>query len=105
MKAGIGVALAAIATIGLGAGIAAATPQQPFLVDDPLPIPGLGGAGDGAGSAVSIANSLFSSLSGLMNNVIPGSGDLLMPASSALTPGGLGGMPGGLPPGIFPGRR
>ena len=45
VKAGIGVALAAIATIGLGAGIAAATPQQPFLVDDPLPTPGLGGAG------------------------------------------------------------
>ena len=110
VKAGIGVALAAIATIGLGAGVAAAAPQQPFLADDPLPVPGLGGADAGAGSAVNIANSLFGSLSGLMNNIIPGSGDLLMPASSALSPGGLpGGMPGGLPggmpgmPGGYPG--
>ena len=104
VKAGIGVALAAIATIGLGAGVAAAAPQQPFLADDPLPVPGLGGADAGAGSAVNIANSLFGSLSGLMNNIIPGSGDLLMPASSALSPGGLpGGMPGGLP-GALPGQ-
>ena len=106
VKVGIGAALAAIATIGLGAGVAAADPQQPFLADDPAPgIPGLGGAG----SAVSIANSLFGSLSGLMNNVIPGSGDLLMPASSALMPGGLPGassLPGGLPGGMpgMPGR-
>jgi hypothetical protein len=100
---GIGVALAAIATIGLGAGVAAAAPQQPLLADDPLPVPGLGGAG----GAVDIANALFGSLSGLMNNVFPGAGDLLMPATSALSPGGLGGqMPGlgglggGLPGGL-----
>ena len=89
---GIGVTLAAIATIGLGAGAAAAAPQQPFAADDP--IPGM----PGAGSAVNIANSLFGSLSGLMNNVIPGAGDLLMPATSAL--GGGGGLPGGLPGGV-----
>ena len=89
---GIGVTLAAIATIGLGAGAAAAAPQQPFAADDP--IPGM----PGAGSAVNIANSLFGSLSGLMNNVIPGAGDLLMPATSAL--GGGGGLPGGLPGGL-----
>ncbi|MGB9251887.1 MAG: hypothetical protein WCC28_19440, partial [Mycobacterium sp.] len=101
---GIGVTLAAIATIGLGAGAAAAAPQQPFAADDPIP-----GMPGGAGSAVNIANSLFGSLSGLMNNVIPGAGDLLMPATSALggggglpggLPGGLGGVPGGLPGGI-----
>ena len=100
---GIGVTLAAIATIGLGAGAAAAAPQQPFAADDP--IPGM----PGAGSAVNIANSLFGSLSGLMNNVIPGAGDLLMPATSALggggglpggLPGGLGGLPGGVPGGL-----
>ena len=107
---GFGVAMAAFATIGLGAGAAAAAPQQPFAADDP--IPGM----PGAGSAVNIANSLFGSLSGLMNNVIPGAGDLLMPASGALggggglprrsrwprwAPGGLpGGIPGGLPGGI-----
>jgi hypothetical protein len=99
---GFGVAMAAFATIGLGAGAAAAAPQQPFAADDP--IPGM----PGAGSAVNIANSLFGSLSGLMNNVIPGAGDLLMPASSALGGGGglpgglggLGGLPGGLPGGI-----
>jgi hypothetical protein len=85
---GFGVAMAAFATIGLGAGAAAAAPQQPFAADDP--IPGM----PGAGSAVNIANSLFGSLSGLMNNVIPGAGDLLMPASGAL--GGGGGLPGGL---------
>ena len=100
---GIGVTLAAIATIGLGAGAAAAAPQQPFAADDP--IPGM----PGAGSAVNIANSLFGSLSGLMNNVIPGAGDLLMPATGALggggglpggLPGGLGGLPGGIPGGL-----
>ena len=100
---GIGVTLAAIATIGLGAGAAAAAPQQPFAADDP--IPGM----PGAGSAVNIANSLFGSLSGLMNNVIPGAGDLLMPATGALggggglpggLPGGLGGLPGGVPGGL-----
>src|ERR1700759_4537073 len=90
---GFGVARAASATIGLGAGAAAAAPQQPFAADDP--IPGLPG---GAGGAVNIANSLFGSLSGLMNNVIPGAGDLLMPATSAL--GGGGGLPGGLPGGL-----
>ncbi|MDT5163391.1 MAG: hypothetical protein QOC88_285, partial [Mycobacterium sp.] len=83
---GFGVAMAAIATIGLGAGAAAAAPQQPFAADDP--IPGM----PGAGSAVNIANSLFGSLSGLMNNVFPGAGDLLMPATGAL--GGGGGLPG-----------
>src|ERR1700759_311054 len=95
---GIGVTLAAIATIGLGPGAAAAAPQQPFGADDP--IPGMAGAG----SAVNIANTLFGSLSGLMNNVIPGAGDLLMPATGAL--GGGGGPPGGLPrgPGGLPGR-
>ncbi len=99
---GFGVAMAAFATIGLGAGAAAAAPQQPFAADDP--IPGM----PGAGSAVNIANSLFGSLSGLMNNVFPGAGDLLMPASGALGGGGglpgglggLGGLPGGLPGGI-----
>jgi hypothetical protein len=89
---GIGVTLAAFATIGLGAGAAGAAPQQPFAADDP--IPGM----PGAGSAVNIANSLFGSLSGLMNNVIPGAGDLLMPATGAL--GGGGGLPGGLPGGL-----
>ena len=96
---GIGVTLAAIATIGLGAGAAAAAPQQPFAADDP--IPGM----PGAGSAVNIANSLFGSLSGLMNNVFPGAGDLLNlpPARCSAAaadfrglPGGLGGL-GGLP--------
>ena len=86
---GIGVALAAIATIGLGAGVAAAAPQQPFAADDPIPgVPG-------AGSAVSIANALFGSLSGLMNNIVPGAGDLLMPGGA----GGLPGLSGGLPAG------
>src|SRR5271168_3385586 len=97
VKVGIGAALAAIATFAVGAGIASAAPQQPFLADDPLPVPGVGGIG-GAGGAVNIANSLFGSLSGLMNNVIPGAGDLLMPATSAL--GGGGGLPGGLPGGL-----
>lgn len=104
--AGFGVALAAFATIGLTAGAAAAAPQQPFAADDPIPaLPG------GAGGAVNIANSLFGSLSGLMNNVIPGAGDLLMPATGALgggggLPGGLGGLggggglPGGIPGGL-----
>jgi hypothetical protein len=107
---GFGMAVAAYALVGLGAGAAAAAPQQPFAADDPIP-----GMPGGAGSAVNIANSLFGSLSGLMNNVIPGAGDLLMPATSALggggaglpgqtlpggLPGGLGGVPGGLPGGV-----
>ena len=67
---GFGMAVAAYAMVGLGTGAAAAAPQQPFAADDP--IPGLPG---GAGGAVNIANSLFGSLSGLMNNVFPGAGD------------------------------
>ena len=119
MATGIGVTLAAVATIGLGAGAATAAPQQPFAADDP--IPGM----PGAGNAVNIANSLFGSLSGLMNNVFPGTGDLLMPAGSLMQgwwrrrtarwlggglPGGAGGLPdlsGGLPGGAsrWPARR
>ncbi|WP_156751649.1 hypothetical protein [Mycobacterium sp. 1245111.1] len=91
---GFGMAVAAYALVGLGAGAAAAAPQQPFAADDPIP-----GMPGGAGSAVNIANSLFGSLSGLMNNVIPGAGDLLMPATSALGGGGAG-LPGGLPGGL-----
>ena len=105
---GFGMAVAAYALVGLGAGAAAAAPQQPFAADDP--IPGLPG---GAGGAVNIANSLFGSLSGLINNIVPGAGDLLMPATGALggggglpggLPGGLGGLPGGLPGQALPGQ-
>src|SRR5260370_1836604 len=86
VKAGIGIALAAIATIGLGAGVAAAAPQQPFLADDPLPVPGLGGAAAGAGGALDTRTSLFRSPSGLMNNPIPRSGGPLLRPTRAPAP-------------------
>ncbi|MDT5252522.1 MAG: hypothetical protein QOH07_1473, partial [Mycobacterium sp.] len=36
---GMALALAAIGAIGFGSGIVGAAPQQPLLVDDPVPVP------------------------------------------------------------------
>ncbi|MGH3542814.1 MAG: hypothetical protein ACRDUT_06965 [Mycobacterium sp.] len=120
---GIGVALAAIGAIGLGSGVAGAAPQQPVLVDDPIPVPTP--AGTDPTSGVNIANAIFSELDALLNVVFPGSGPVFMPAgtgTSPLLPGsgnpglvspgqtipGLPSYPGTVPPGypttIVPGQ-
>ena len=110
---GIGLALAAIGAIGLGSGVAQAVPQQPPLVDDPLPVPTT--AGPDPASAVNIANAIFAELNNLLSAVFPGSSSVLMPADTGtnpLSPGlgdsglvsprqapGLPGYPGTVPPG------
>jgi hypothetical protein len=113
VTAGIGVALAAIATVGLGAGVAGAAPQQPSLVDDPAPAPTP--AGPNSANAVNIANAIFGELDAVLNAVFPGSGSVVMPAdtgTNSLLPGsaypgvaspgqtpGLPGYPSAVPPG------
>jgi hypothetical protein len=118
VTAGAGLVLAAIATASLGAGEAGADPQQPVLVDDPVPAPAP--TGMDPAMAVNIANGLFGQLSSVLDNIFPGAGQLLMPAASAaaggMTPGtglpGIGGVPGTTPglttpglttPGLSPG--
>jgi hypothetical protein len=109
----IGLALAAIGAAGLGSGVARAVPQQPLLVDDPLPVPTPAGA-DPA-SPVNIANAIFAEISNVLSAVFPGSSSVLMPADTAtnpLSPGvgnsglvpareapGLPGYPSAVPPG------
>jgi hypothetical protein len=97
--AGAGLALAAFAAIGCASGVAGATPQQPVLVDDPVPAPAPAVSGNG----VNIANAIFGELGNLLNVVLPGSGSLFMPATSdpsLVSPGG--GYPSTLAPG-YPG--
>lgn len=77
---GMALALAAIGAIGFGSGIAGAAPQQPLLVDDPVPVPAP--AGPNPTTAVNIANTIFGELGPLLNALFPGSGssaDLLSP--------------------------
>jgi hypothetical protein len=113
---GIGLALAAIGTAGLGSGVARAVPLQPLLVDDPLPVPTP--AGPDPASPVNIANAIFAEISNVLSTVFPGSNSVLMPgetATSPLSPGlgnsglvpageaaGLPGYPGAVPPGYPP---
>ncbi|MDI3314856.1 MAG: hypothetical protein QJR12_11465 [Mycobacterium sp.] len=85
--AGAGLALAALGVIGLGSGVAGASPQQPVLVDDPAPVAPNPAAG------VSAANAIFGELDSLLNQVFPGLGPIFMPAASGanpLTPGSTG---------------
>jgi hypothetical protein len=81
---GIGLALAAVGAIGLGSGVARAVPQQPLLVDDPLPVPTP--AGPNPASAVNIANAIFTELDNLLSAVFPGSSSVLMPADTGTSP-------------------
>ena len=76
---GMALALAAIGAIGFGSGIAGATPQQPFLVDDPVPVPAP--AGPNPATAVNIANTIFAELGSLLNAWFPGSGSSTGPLS------------------------
>jgi hypothetical protein len=104
---GIGLALAAVGAIGLGCGVAGAAPQQPLLVDDPVPVPTP--AGPNPTNAVNIANAIFGELDAVLNAVFPGSGSVFMPSDSgtnSLVPGT--GYPGAVPgqtPGVpsYPG--
>jgi len=76
---GMALALAAIGAIGFGSGIAGARPQQPLLVDDPVPVPAP--AGPNPATAVNIVNGIFSELGPLLNALFPGSGSSTDPLS------------------------
>ena len=77
---GMALALAATGAIGLGSGIAGAAPQQPLLIDDPVPVPAP--AGPDPATAVNIANAIFGELGTLLNRLLPGSGS----TAGALSP-------------------
>lgn len=81
---GVGLALAAIGTIGLGSGVARAVPQQPLLVGDPLPVPTP--AGPNPTSAVNIANAIFAEIGNVLSAVFPGSSSVLMPGDTPTSP-------------------
>lgn len=76
---GVALALAAIGAIGSGSGIAGAAPQQPLLVDGPLPVPAP--TGPDPTTAVNIANAIFGELGSLLNGVFPGLGSSTNPLS------------------------
>jgi hypothetical protein len=83
-RATLGMALAlaaigAIGAIGFGSGIAGAAPQQPLLVDAPVPVPAL--AGPDPTTALNIANTIFGKLGPLLNALFPGSGSSTGPLS------------------------
>ena len=78
---GMALALAAIGAIGFGSAIAGAAPQQPLLVDDPVPVPAP--AGPNPATAVNIVNTIFGELRPLLNALFPGSG----PSTEPLSPG------------------
>jgi hypothetical protein len=87
---GMALALVAIGAIGFGSGIAGAAPQQPLLVDDPVPVPAP--AGPNPTTAVNIANTIFAELGSLLNGLFPGSGSSTDPLSP------------GYPNTLFPGQ-
>jgi hypothetical protein len=76
---GMALALVAIGAIGFGSGIAGAAPQQPLLVDDPVPVPAP--AGPDPTTAVNIANTIFAELGSLLNGLFPRSGSSTDPLS------------------------
>ena len=76
---GMALALAAIGAMGFGSGIVGAAPQQPLLVDDPVPVPAP--AGPNPTTAVNIANTIFGELGALLNALFPGSGSSTDPLS------------------------
>ena len=76
---GMALALAAIGAMGFGSGIVGAAPQQPLLVDDPVPVPAP--AGPNPTTAVNIANTIFGELGPLLNALFPGSGSSTGPLS------------------------
>ena len=83
-RATLGMALAlaaigAIGAIGFGSGIAGAAPQQPLLVDDPVPVPAP--AGPNPTTALNIANTIFGKLGPLLNALFPGGGSSTHPLS------------------------
>ena len=87
---GMALALAAIGAIGFGSGIAGAAPQQPLLVDDPVPVPAP--AEPNPATAVNIANTIFGELGTLLNRFFPGSGSSTGP------------LPPGFPNTVLPGQ-
>ena len=92
---GMALALAAIGGIGFGSGITGAAPQQPLLVDNPMPVPAP--AGPNPSTAVNIANTIFGELGPLLNALFPGSGSTTYPLSpgypNTVLPGQTPAMP------------
>ena len=76
---GMALALAAIGALGFGSGIAGAAPQQPLLVDDPVPVPAP--SVPNPATAVNIANTIFGELGTLLNRLFPASGSGTEPLS------------------------
>ena len=76
---GMALALAAIGAIGFGSGIAGAAPQQPLLIDDPVPVPAP--AGPNPTTAVNTLNTIFGELGPLLNALFPGLGSSTNPLS------------------------
>ena len=93
---GTALALAAIGAIGFGSGIAGAAPQQPLLVDDPVPVPAP--AGPDPTTGVNIANTIFGDLGPLLNTLFPG----MFPGSGSSTYPLSPGYPNALFPGQTP---
>ena len=89
---GMALALAAIGAIGFGSGIAGAAPQQPLLVDVPVPAP----AGPNPDTALNIANTIFGKLGPLLNALFPG----MFPGSGSST----GPLSPGYPNTVLPGQ-
>lgn len=87
---GVGFALTALSTSIVGSGIAAATPQQPFIADDPTAAPAP--AGPDPTTAVNVANAILKQLNSVLNVVLPGSGALM--AQATPTPAPAVGVPG-----------
>jgi hypothetical protein len=79
-RLGIALVLAAIGAIAFGSGIAGAAPQQPLLVDSPVP-PIPAPAGPDPTTAVNIANTIFGALGPLLTSLFPGSGSSTGPLS------------------------
>lgn len=93
---GVGLALAAIGVAGLGSGVARAVPQQPLLVDEPMPVPTP--AGVNPTSPVNIANAIFAEINNVLSAVFPGGSSVLMPSDTATNPLSPGNGNSGLVP-------
>ena len=93
---GMALALAAIGAMGFGSGIVGAAPQQPLLVDDPVPVPAP--AGPNLTTPVNIANTIFGELGPLLNGLFPG----LFPGSGSSTDPLSPGYPNTVLPGQTP---
>jgi hypothetical protein len=97
---GIGLTLAVVGAIGLGCGVAGASPQQAVLVDDPVPV--AGPAGPDPAAIIDVANALLRPFNSLFGSVLPGGGSLIPGTSGGSPLSPAGGYPSLLSPGQTP---